>query len=53
MKSNAQKNKINPEEQIRFIDLFAGASGMSEGFVKSGFTPISHIEMDENACMTI
>ena len=53
MESNTQKNKINSEEQIRFIDLFAGASGMSEGFVKAGFTPISHIEMDENACMTI
>ena len=39
--------------KIHFIDLFAGASGMSEGFVKAGFNPISHIEMDEQACYTI
>jgi len=39
--------------KLNFIDLFAGASGMSEGFVKAGFNPISHIEMDEQACYTI
>ena len=38
---------------MNFIDLFAGASGMSEGFVKAGFTPISHIEMNKEACDTI
>lgn len=43
------KNK----EKYTFIDLFAGASGMSEGFIDAGFTPISHIEMDENACFTM
>ncbi len=36
-----------------FIDLFAGASGMSEGFIKADFNPISHIEMNEDACCTI
>lgn len=40
-------------ESLNFIDLFAGASGMSEGFVKAGFTPISHIEMNKEACDTI
>jgi len=40
-------------KKINFIDLFAGASGMSEGFIKAGFNPISHIEMDEHACYTI
>jgi len=40
-------------ESLNFIDLFAGASGMSEGFVKEGFTPISHIEMNKEACETI
>ena len=39
--------------RLTFIDLFAGASGMSEGFIKAGFTPISHVEMDESACFTI
>jgi DNA (cytosine-5)-methyltransferase 1 len=39
--------------KLNFIDLFAGASGMSEGFIKSGFNPIAHIEMNEEACYTI
>lgn len=38
---------------LNFIDLFAGASGMSEGFINAGFTPISHIEMNAEACQTI
>ncbi|MFY7938333.1 MAG: DNA cytosine methyltransferase [Flavobacterium sp.] len=38
---------------LNFIDLFAGASGMSEGFIKAGFNPVSHIEMDAEACQTI
>jgi DNA (cytosine-5)-methyltransferase 1 len=39
--------------KLNFIDLFAGASGMSEGFIKAGFNPVSHIEMDSEACSTI
>lgn len=35
------------------IDLFAGTSALSEGFVNNGFIPLSHIEMDKNACDTI
>ena len=38
---------------LRFLDLFAGASGLSEGFIQSGFYPIAHVEMDEAACFTI
>lgn len=40
-------------KKLNFIDLFAGASGMSEGFIKAGFNPISHIEMDKDACYSI
>ncbi len=40
-------------KEINFIDLFSGASGMSEGFIKAGFNSISHIEMDKYACDSI
>ena len=38
---------------IRFIDFFAGAGGLSEGFVKAGYTPIAHVEMKKEACNTL
>ncbi|MDD5079751.1 MAG: DNA cytosine methyltransferase [Candidatus Omnitrophica bacterium] len=38
---------------MNYIDLFAGAGGLSEGFVKNGFIPISHVEMDSDACLTL
>lgn len=40
-------------KKIRFIDLFAGAGGLSEGFVRQGFEPVAHVEMDKAACNTL
>lgn len=36
-----------------FIDLFAGAGGLSEGFIQAGFEPIAHVEIAKAACNTL
>ena len=41
------------KKKYTIIDLFAGTSALSEGFVNHNFIPLSHIEMDKNACDTI
>ena len=38
---------------MNYIDLFAGAGGLSEGFTSIGFNPIAHVEMNYEACQTL
>jgi len=38
---------------FNFIDLFAGAGGLSEGFIQAGFEPIAHVEIEKSACNTL
>ena len=39
--------------QFTFVDLFAGCGGLSEGFLKSGFHGLCHVDFDSNACITL
>lgn len=38
---------------MNFVDLFSGAGGLSEGFIKAGFRPLAHVEIDGAACKTL
>jgi DNA (cytosine-5)-methyltransferase 1 len=42
------------DRNLTFIDLFAGAGGLSEGFVANGgFIPVAHVEMNPYASLTL
>ena len=41
------------KREYTFIDLFAGAGGLSEGFMQMGFKPIAHVEMNPYAAKTL
>ncbi len=43
----------NVRSRFNFIDLFAGAGGLSEGFLQAGFKPVAHVEMNEFAAKTL
>ena len=39
--------------KFNYLDLFAGAGGLSEGFIRAEFNPIAHVEMNRAACFTL
>lgn len=38
---------------LTYIDIFAGAGGLSEGFARNGHVPVAHVEMKREACLTL
>lgn len=41
------------KKQYTFIDLFAGCGGLSEGFYRTGFKALAHVEINHWACETL
>ena len=39
--------------KLNFINLFGVAGGLLEGFIRAGFKPIAHVEMNKNTCDNI
>jgi len=52
-----QVNHITSTEssvkKFTYIDLFAGAGGLSEGFIREQFEPVAHVEMSSEAADTL
>ncbi len=40
-------------QKKNFVEIFAGAGGLGEGFVQAGFAPLAFVEMDKHACNTL
>lgn len=45
--------KKRHNRKFTFVDLFAGCGGLSEGFYRSGFEALAHVEINKFACETL
>ena len=52
-KAKAFRKTVLMNRKLNFLDLFAGAGGLSEGFIRAGFEPVAHVESDQAACFTL
>jgi DNA (cytosine-5)-methyltransferase 1 len=50
---NKNKNKNNKEVNYNFIEVCAGAGGLSAGLIKAGFTPILLNDNNKDCCETL
>lgn len=41
------------KKTFNYIDLFAGAGGLSEGFSRNSFNAVAHVEMNADACASL
>ena len=46
-------NDAGISKEITYIEIFAGAGGLAEGFLREGYIPVAHIEMDKYASLTL
>lgn len=48
----ARRNPVRQASKVKFIDLFAGAGGLSEGFRQAGWAPMLGMDIDPDALAT-
>ena len=53
VKSIYKKLKFKGGEIMNCLDLFAGAGGLTEGFIRAGFNIVAHIEKEKPASLTL
>ena len=44
---NGEEVMYDRQKKYNFIDLFAGAGGLTEGVIQARFNPVSYVEMSE------